>query len=411
MAQVRVRYLIKRDGADGEPPRYFWQPSSELRESGFRAVRVPDNWRDLADPTQIEAAAIAAAQTRNAELDRWRAGNGAGQKTPPAPLLMEQRTVKALIRAYTDSQDYRRLAPKTALEYRKSLGVIQEWCGEAPVRAMTTARFTRFYEAMHPKTPAKAHAVMRVARLLFAYGRRQGWRPDNPAEKLGLIGLEKHAVIWPREAVAAFVATADQMGRHSIGTAVALNEWLGQRGGDVLRLPRDLLNPRGLVIRQGKTGAGVALPIASVPHLVARVEAELNAQRSAGHAGVRLLICEATGAPWKDDFFRHEFARVRAAVARAHPRFAVDYLPAGADTGRADAFTVATRDLWFMHLRHTAVVREAEAGATNAEVAAITGHSLKTVDQILAHYLVRTAPQAASAFQKRMAREDIRSNL
>jgi hypothetical protein len=62
-------------------------------------------------------------------------------------------------------------------------------------------------------------------------------------------------------------------------------------------------------------------------------------------------------------------------------------------------------DPGFMPLRHTAVVREAEAGATDDEIAAITGHSLKTVDQILAHYLVRTAPQAAT-FQKRMACEN-----
>jgi hypothetical protein len=89
-------------------------------------------------------------------------------------------------------------------------------------------------------------------------------------------------------------------------------------------------------------------------------------------------------------------------VAKEQPRFAVDYLPAGADTDTAHAFTIATRDLQSMHLRHTAVVRLAESSATNAEIAAITGYSLKTVDQILAHYLVRTAPQAASAFVKRL---------
>jgi hypothetical protein len=45
-----------------------------LREAGFRPRRVPETWRDLTDPAQLEAAAIAAAQSLNAELDRWRAG-------------------------------------------------------------------------------------------------------------------------------------------------------------------------------------------------------------------------------------------------------------------------------------------------------------------------------------------------
>jgi hypothetical protein len=40
-----------------------------------------------------------------------------------------------------------------------------------------------------------------------------------------------------------------------------------------------------------------------------------------------------------------------------------------------------------------------------AEIAAITGHSLKTVDTILERYLVRTGTLAASAFQKRLAAE------
>lgn len=409
MARVRVRYLIRRDGGGDRPPRWFWQPSSELRAAGFRPRRVPDDWRELeragADPARLQAAAIGAAQALNAELDRWRAAPPAAPAA--AATLPAARTVKTLIAAYLASHDYRSLAPKTRYEYGRRLRDIEEWCGDTPVAAMRTAQFTTFYEALWPKTPALAHAIMRVARLLFAYGRRQGWRSDNPAERLGLIGLEKSGRVWPREAVAAFIATADRTERHSIGTAVMLNEWLGQREADLLRLPRQLLGSRGLVLRQRKTGAGVALPIGAVPPLVARIEAELAAQHARGVTDARyLLLCETTGRPWGADHFRHEFAAVRDALAAARPRFAIDYLPAGAEPTGPEAFTLRTRDLWFMHLRHTAVVRLAEAGATIAGIATITGHSLKTVDTILEHYLVRTAPMAAAAFAQRLRAED-----
>jgi hypothetical protein len=405
---MRVRYLIRRDGPEGRLPRYFWQPSRGLREAGFRPRRVPDTWRDLVDPEHIEAAAIAAAQKLNAELDRWRQGRmEAGAAQAPKPTPVAERTVAALIADYKAGRHYRALAPKTRYEYSNMLRIIEGWCGAEPLRAMNKARLVRLYEDLYPRTPAQANAVMRVARLLFAHATRQGWRHDNPAEKLGLIGLEKTGRIWPREAVTAFVAAADRMDRHSIGTAVLLNEWLGQREADLLALPRNLLDPRGLVIHQRKTRARVALPIASVPPLVARIEAELARQAERGCSGLSLLLCETTGKPWGADHFRHEFAAIRTALAAETPRFAVDYVPRNADPAAADAFTMPTRDLWFMHLRHTAVVRLAEAGATIAEIAAITGHRLETVNKTIEHYLVRTAPQAAAAFQKRLEREKV----
>ncbi len=100
----------------------------------------------------------------------------------------------------------------------------------------------------------------------------------NAAEKPRLLKTELSGILWPREAVELFAATADAIGRPSIGTAVVLNEWMGQREGDVLRMPRGLFARRGdgtITVRQSKTRAVVNLPIGMVPSLVARVEGEL----------------------------------------------------------------------------------------------------------------------------------------
>ena len=64
-----------------------------------------------------------------------------------------------------------------------------------------------------------------------------------------------------------------------------------------------------------------------------------------------------------------------------------------------------TRALCFFHLRHTAVTRLSEAGCTPQQIAAITGHSIKTVETIIDRYLVRTAELARTAFEKRRAKE------
>jgi integrase len=57
--------------------------------------------------------------------------------------------------------------------------------------------------------------------------------------------------------------------------------------------------------------------------------------------------------------------------------------------------------LTFHDLRGTAVTRLALAGATEAEIATITGHSLRSVRAILdTHYLARDPALAESAITK-----------
>jgi hypothetical protein len=101
------------------------------------------------------------------------------------------------------------------------------------------------------------------------------------------------------------------------------------------------------------------------------------AEKLAGQAtAVTIIASEATGRPYTEDNFRHTFADIRDQVPEC-------------------------RGLRFMWLRHTAVTRLAEAGSTTSEIAAISGHSDKTVDEIIVRYRVRTKKMAVSAFQRR----------
>jgi len=56
-------------------------------------------------------------------------------------------------------------------------------------------------------------------------------------------------------------------------------------------------------------------------------------------------------------------------------------------------------DLWFMHLRHTAMTRLHEASADIGQIAAITGNA---IEMILDRYLIRTAELVRPAFAKWM---------
>lgn len=451
MASVKVPYLVVKPGAGGVP-RYFWQPAKALRQAGWRPQRIPDNWAALADPIALEAAAIAKAKALNEEVVAWRSGEGA----PGAAALARKDTfppgsLGAVIASYKLSRFFTTKAASTQRVYKQQLEILERWSVNIPARAITPKSVQELYETLHARTPGLANNVIRMLRIVMEHARRENLITVNPAAKPGLIGLDQSGRVWPREAVDLFVKHADAAGRWSIGTAVLLNEWLGQRQSDVVtKLRRSVLRNGEFIARQGKTGAGIKLPLGTVARLVVRVQEEIARQDKRWGVPIegtarRLLINEETGEPWSLHSFRHEFRAIRAAAAAAllrgkgwqqtdagawtHPAlaaelaklpekesakrleaarrrdagFEVDYIVAGAPEDAEPI--VGMIELQFMHLRHTAVVRLAEAGCSIALIAAVTGHTIKSVEQILERYLVRTGEMARQAFAMRLAKE------
>lgn len=393
---MRIRFLIVKPGAAG--PRFYWQPSRELRAAGWRLMRLPDD----------AAEAAAKAEALNAEVDAWRRGESAPH-APPAVARRRQVapwSVAALIRDYRASRWWQKLAPATRRHYAWALEAIEDWAGDMPARAITPPAVQAWHDSLCRRvegrgrgrrvveTPAKAAAALRVLRLLLQVGVRLGYLSQNPASRPGLVlRRQREPVLWRPEQVAHMVAVADALGWRSVGTAILLNAWIGQRVSDVLALPPWSPEAGSLVLRQGKTGRRVALPIHLVPALVERLRAEATrpgAVRSATH----LLLHDRTGRPWQLSTFEHVFAEVREAAVRGLPAAGLPPMPECAR-------------LLFRELRHTAVTRLHEAGVDDLGIAGITGHTPGSVRAVLdRHYLVRTERAAAEAFRRRMETEN-----
>src|SRR3546814_17678974 len=77
--------------------------------------------------------------------------------------------------------------------------------------------------------------------------------------------------IWTPREIEIFASHADEMGRWSVGTAVILNEWIGQREGDVLGMLRSAYQDGALRFEQSKTKVDIDLPVDLVPHLFQRL--------------------------------------------------------------------------------------------------------------------------------------------
>src|SRR3546814_12483594 len=70
--------------------------------------------------------------------------------------------------------------------------------------------------------------------------------------------------IWTPREIEIFASHADEMGRWSVGTAVILNEWIGQREGDVLGMLRSAYQDGALRFEQSKTKVDIDLPRSEV---------------------------------------------------------------------------------------------------------------------------------------------------
>lgn len=138
----------------------------------------------------------------------------------------------------------------------------------------------------------------------------------------------------------------------------------GQREGDLLRLTWSAYDGNALTLKQSKTGATVWVPCTQ----------ELKDALAATPRRAVTILTNQRGRSWTEDGFRASWRKA----------------------SRKAGITTLT----FNDLRGTAVTRLAEAGCDVPQIAAITGHTLRSAATILESYLARTRPLASAAIQK-----------
>ena len=195
-----------------------------------------------------------------------------------------------------------------------------------------------------------------------SHGLRTGLVEANPLERGGRLYRASRAEnVWTDDEQHRLLAVASPQ----IHLAFMLAIWTGQRQGDLLRLPWSAYDGVKIRLKQAKTGARVVIPVAKPLKVL------LNSEKRKSIT----ILTQRDGRPWTQEGFSSSW---RKAVGRA-----------GIE-GRT-----------FHDLRGTAVTRLALAECTEAEIATVTGHSLKDVRSILdANYLHRDPKLAESAIHK-----------
>ncbi len=284
------------------------------------------------------------------------------QRAPAVP----GGTLQGLIDAYQRSQKFLGRSERTRADYIKQIKIIESEFGDFPIKALT-ARETRgvfmdWRDRLAVRSLRQADYAWMVLALVLAWAKDRGRIAVNPCERGGrLYDGTRVDFVWSIDDEAAFLKHAPA----HLHLPLLLALWTGQRQGDLLRLPWSAYAGDQIRLRQSKTGARVVVPVA------APLKAALDATPKRGP----IIVTSSIGRPWTSGGFRAQFsvACKKAGIA----------------------------GLTFNDLRGTAVTRLALVGCTEAEIATITGHSLRDVRSILdVHYLHRDQALAESAIRK-----------
>lgn len=294
---------------------------------------------------------------------------------------IEEDTVDALWQFYTSRDAYQKLSANSRRTYSflyRTASEMRIGKSNIPFGRMLIKNVTAktaddlFLVLKNSKSLHRANSVVKVLRRIWFVGRR-GVLSDsasNPFQQMGLQKLNPRRTRWTSDEVNTFVRTADDLGFKSVGTLALLCYDLCQRPGDMRQLIWANFNGDLFSFTQEKTGQEMNLELS--PRL-----SERFSDIPRGDDDDFIITYEATGRPYDMRMYAKIAQHVRT-VAKLDP------------------------DLQIRDLRRSGATTMGEAGCTEDEIAAVTGHTSR---QMLEIYVNPTRKTAARGMQKRWQHE------
>lgn len=319
MVEVELRWVHAKRNRHGKW-RYYY------RRQGYPRIRLPGEPGSQQFLEAYNAVGKAAKPV---------AAPVAGRETPGS--------VAALVREYQGSSDHNGLAETTRREMGYVLKDFVKGFGSISVKTIERQHVARWRDAMQGK-PGAANKMLRYLSVLFSFAVERGYRSDHPIRRMKKLAVGKFRP-WSLEERIAFESRWQHGSLARLGYALAL--YTGQRRADLVSLTFASISTGSLRLTQGKTGKTLLIPIhpelkKALPAIYPNDETPILAKRR----GMRLSPV----------YFGHFMA---AAISAAG-------LP----------------DECVLHgLRKSAAVALIEAGCTQHQAAAITGQTLKMLEE------------------------------
>jgi integrase len=287
----------------------------------------------------------------------------AGQPVPIGSARVKPGTIRALGVSYYGSIAFRSMKQSTQSVYRN---IIERFCretdrdgrphGDKSAAALQREHIVKLM-AGRAEQPDSANGLRKVLRAMMKHAVESGLRADDPTRDVRAIRVKSGGFhSWTDDEISQFEA------RHVLGSrprlALALLLYTGQRRSDVVLMGRQHVREGALQVRQVKTGAELEIPV---------------------HRNLAAIIAETPS--WNLTYLTTQFGKPFTAAGFGN-WFREQCDEAGLPQCSAHG------------LRKAAARRLAEAGCTEHEIGAITGHA--SLQEIVRY--------TKAADQKRLAR-------
>jgi hypothetical protein len=384
--------------------------SKKLKSGAIAYYWAPPTWaKARGRPVHSESLGVDYGQAKrrcdevlNPGFDAWRTGNSA----EPIERLAAD-SFDWLVAVYKSSPRYRRLPRKTQRSCDGVLRMVSKHklkdgreFGALQLASITPGVADGLFEKLEKHSEGKRTRTAVLAMSVCRVAWRVAWRnkPNvipalNPFRKMGLSYNPRPTRPVTHDELIAFVKAADATGEASIGTAAMIAFYWLQREVDILsRLTwnhyRPANAPNIVQILHHKTGEQVDLPLYDDddtplwPELMERLD-------TAPRHGTLIVTRDRKDRrqkihlPWKEDSFRHRISHIRS--------------PAG-----------ITPEAKFMGLRHGGNTEGADAGLTDAQLRALSGHNTSAMTAL---YAKETMRQRKVGARKRLERRTKQGNL
>lgn len=333
---VKLRYVTARRNKRDGSIRWYWQ------RKGHPLTRLPDD----------ETNRLALATKLNEQADH-----------KDGEALVEG-SIGWVVAKYKASDGYRGLAPGTLKYYNRYLAEIEEMGKGTPFASISRRDVVDFVETFTGKgEPRKVAAVFSN---LYNTALYYSCATANHAAGLRLSASKPRSEFWTDGEESAWLkAVEDHPKAAAMRMAFALLIYTAQRPGDVLAMGWTQYDGDTIRLRQQKTRKLLDVPCHRA--LRAILDAEQGKRAST-------VIVTHDGRPMSYPAFNRAFAEIS--------------LLAGVEGKQA-------RDL-----RRTGMLRMAAAGATDTQIASVSGHSIEATKQILETYLPRNVTLAREAIAR-----------
>jgi integrase len=284
------------------------------------------------------------------------------------PAHKDGDSFSSLLLKYQGSADFKGLKPNTKRLYHAYILALRERYGSMSLKAMEHKGIRTEFLDWRDKLIAQGKAatarnLLKFSQTLFQWGEERNILDVNRLRGMKqLYRSNRSENTWEPAAIGMILSGA----RPIVGHAIRLALWSGQRQGDLCKAKWSDIKNEALIVEQQKTGAIVGLPLIGGFRLFLDSLPKESAY----------ILNSSLGTPWEESSLRQAWSGAVAGCGQDK-------------TGNR-----------FHDLRGTTITTLADMGASEAQIASISGHAYGGQAPTLRTYLRKTHVQARAAMEK-----------